>query len=703
MHGESLTTTEQLSNLMNLPGKHSSFNISFDGPTGLYDALDPQLHHQGMSVQTLDSSCPPYFSQPATDQNNAGSVHPLTRFRITSLTQPVSNAVHKSNLPTIPVSYIVGYVPENSVEPIDHASLIISSSYHCVQSSLSGNEPGIRDQIPANRLNSDHQLTNLPAKLANPQDSRPVAVANPPNLQQAKSGNPVNATKIVADKSSQAKCRNNRRRQRYRNDPVYAERERERLSRHHKNPAYLERRRERRRERQRERRKDPDYTERERKHQRERYRNDPAFAERRKTQQNERYKTDLAYAERKKKLERERRHNNPILAQRIMARYRNDPVYAECRRIYNRVYYRMKNKVGKEEAAKLAATARKEYLQSVNCPGDSGDLPQNSTSAATTQNANENSDALPLENKPDIRESASANLLSPDYHLTNLPAEPANPQDSRPVAVASPPRVEVSENLPSSISESPGGAQASDAAGQFFTSPPKQMPMTTLDSKERCQDEASEVSVTPKKGASSSELEIKIVRVWSMALEEGSHFFNNSHSDIQTSLIVQADNPSNEVVRRCVTQKNAITRRQPIHQGKKPYKCDQCDLCFAKKSYLKRHQIIHTDAKPYECKQCDKRFARQYYLKIHQTTHTELKPYKCKQCDKCFARKDYLKGHQATHTELKPYKCKQCDKCFAQKRYLTTHQDVHAGKSIMGASSAAKSSGLKTYRVDIRE
>ena len=394
---------------MDLSGKHPSLHVGFDEAARhsyQYEASDPQLHHQGMSVQTLNASCPPYFSQSATEQNNADSFHPLTGFRIASLTQPVSNIFCILDIPVIPVSYIFGYVPENSVESVDDAPPIISSSYHRVQSPLSGNEPGIRGPTPANRLNSDHHLTNLPAELANPQDSRPVAVAKPLNLQQATSDNPVNSTKIVADKSSQAKRRRDIRRQRYRNDPVYAERERERL---------------------RKRREDPGYVEREKVRLRERYRNNPTYADQQKMRQRERYQTDPAYAERKRKLQRERRLKDPNAAVRRKERYKNDPVYAEGQKTYNRVYDRMKRKVGKKEAAKLAATARKEYLQSVKCPGDSGDLPQNSTSAETTQNstsaettqnADENSDALPSGNEPDISEPASANCL---YHLTNLP------------------------------------------------------------------------------------------------------------------------------------------------------------------------------------------------------------------------------------------------------------------------------------------
>ena len=50
----------------------------------------------------------------------------------------------------------------------------------------------------------------------------------------------------------------------------------------------------------------------------------------------------------------------------------------------------MKKKFSKEEASKLALVARNEYLQSVNYLKDSGDLPQTSNSAETTQNSNKN-------------------------------------------------------------------------------------------------------------------------------------------------------------------------------------------------------------------------------------------------------------------------------------------------------------------------
>ena len=115
-------------------------------------------------------------------------------------------------------------------------------------------------------------------------------------------------------------------------------------------------------------------------------------------------------------------------------------------------------------------------------------------------------------------------------------------------------RVEVFEKLPSSTPESSDGTASSDTAGKFFTaSPLKQMLITILDSEELYLDEPFEVFVKPEmvqKADSGSESEIKTVQVWSMTVEEGSHFVNHSHrcSNIQISPIIQADNLGNEYV-----------------------------------------------------------------------------------------------------------------------------------------------------------
>ena len=348
----------------NLP----SFSVAFGGLAGFScrdDTAESQLYYQGMSVQALNSPRSACFSQSNADQNNVYPVNPLSEFRVASLTQVVPNSFDASDHTVIPESTLDEYAPwKPDKESVDGELFPILGSYLCNQSLFSGNEPDIWEPTPENRLNPDHYLTDLTAELANPRFSRPFAVVNPLNLEQVTNDNPANSAEIVDDKSSQVK----RRRKRYWNDPTYAERERERQRERRKNPAYAERER----ESQRERRKIPAIAERERKRERERYRNDLAYAERR----------------------RERYRNNPAYAERRRERYRNDPAHAGGQKIYNKIYHRMKKKISKEEASKLALVAREEYLQSVNYPKDSGDLPQTSNSAETTQNSNKNASSV---------------------------------------------------------------------------------------------------------------------------------------------------------------------------------------------------------------------------------------------------------------------------------------------------------------------
>ena len=361
----------------NLP----SFRVASGGPAGSScrdDTAESRLYYQGMSVQTLNSSRSACFSQSNGDQNNVYPINPLSEFRVAPLTQVAPNSFDASDLTFIPESTLDEYLPRNpDEESIDDELFPILSSYLWNQSLFSGNEPDIREPTPANRLNPDHHLTDLTAELASPRVSRPFAVVNPLNLEQGTNDNPANSAEIVDDKSSQVE----RRRKRYRNYPAHVERERERLRERRKNPAY----RERERESQRERRKNPAYAERERESQRERRKN-PAYRER----ERERYRNDPVYAKRRRELYR----NNPAYAERRRMRYQNDPVYAEGHRIYNKIYYKMKKKISKEEASKLALVAREEYLQSVNYPKDSGDLPQTSNSAETTQNSNKNASSV---------------------------------------------------------------------------------------------------------------------------------------------------------------------------------------------------------------------------------------------------------------------------------------------------------------------
>ena len=322
--------------------KPLSLNVAFGGLAGFScqdDTTVSLLNYQGRLVQTLNSPCDSFFNQLNADHNSAHPVNPLNEFSVTSLMQASSDSVDEPGLTVISGSIRGEYVTCNpDKESVEEQSPMSGNSL-CSQSHLSENEPDLNEQTPSNRLNLNHHLTNLPAQLANAQDSRSTAVVSPLNLQQANSDNPVNSTIIVADKPSQSERRRECQRKRYQNDPAFAERKKER--------------------------------------QRERYRNNPAFAERvrehQKQYQKQRYHNDPAYVKRQKEYFRKR--------------CQKDPFYANGRRIYNNTYSKMKRKISKKEASKLASVARAEYFRSVISSEDSGNLPQTSNPARTTQNA----------------------------------------------------------------------------------------------------------------------------------------------------------------------------------------------------------------------------------------------------------------------------------------------------------------------------
>lgn len=385
------------------------------------DATEPQLYYHGMSVQTTESLCSVRFSKSNADHEDAHSIHPLNQFRVALPKQGVSDDFDETDFSVTAKLVHDQYVPWNpDDEPLYDKLLSTESRYTSDQSSYSEGEPDAREPIAVSRLHPDHHSTNLPADHTDPQDSRSVAVVNPPDLQQSASDHPANSAEIIDDKSSRrARYREWRRRRRqdpayiereskrrkdpafvererlrrkkYRENPAYAERDKESLKKRRQNPAYVERVNERHRERERERRKNPTVAERERAKNRER-RKLPARAEREKERKRQYYKDP-----RIKEREKERRRlycKDPKYAERRNERYRSDPVYAGGQRTYINVYRKMVKKFGKEEAAKLASVAKKLYLQSANPPEGSDNSPQTSNSAEATQNSDDNLEAL---------------------------------------------------------------------------------------------------------------------------------------------------------------------------------------------------------------------------------------------------------------------------------------------------------------------
>lgn len=70
--------------------------------------------------------------------------------------------------------------------------------------------------------------------------------------------------------------------------------------------------------------------------------------------------------------------------------------------------------------------------------------------------------------------------------------------------------------------------------------------------------------------------------------------------------------------------------------GRRKYKCRECDKLFKKADHYKVHMTTHTGEKKYACEFCPKRFARSYVLMYHRRVHTGERPYICDICSKSF-------------------------------------------------------------------
>ena len=104
------------------------------------------------------------------------------------------------------------------------------------------------------------------------------------------------------------------------------------------------------------------------------------------------------------------------------------------------------------------------------------------------------------------------------------------------------------------------------------------------------------------------------------------------------------------------------------------FTCEYCGKLFATKMSIKLHILRHQGKKEYKCDQCDRAYYSMPSLTLHKrSAHTKERPFQCSYCPAAFTGLSNLKDHIRIHTGEKPYVCQVCNKAFTKSCNMKKH------------------------------
>ena len=155
--------------------------------------------------------------------------------------------------------------------------------------------------------------------------------------------------------------------------------------------------------------------------------------------------------------------------------------------------------------------------------------------------------------------------------------------------------------------------------------------------------------------------------------------FRNAEDEPVETYVVEGELQDEEENEELVQEQEATQPTTVKINGKKCFKCDECDYVCKRRNYLKIHkQKVHVTPREMVCYLCQGNFASTAALYAHMgQVHAEELPYSCDICGYRARARHRIVSHKLSHDKEPRYKCDFCSFATRHKYLKTQHEYTH--------------------------